>query len=126
MFETGDVVFTYTRKEAIEDGVLVDLTDIAKESGFKVPVAVTDTVFHTYLDPDEELKAYGQSLRGRIQDMLFMLYLSARKNTESIVLFEVCFLLKPGYDPETVSLKSVIGPGDEGEAVITVMLPHED
>ena len=126
MFDTGDIVFTYTRKEAIEDGVLVDLSDMAKESGFKVPVAVTDSVFHTYLNPREELKEYGQSLEGRILDMLFILYLSARKNAESTVFFKVNFLQKEGYEPEEVTLKSVIGPGDNGEAVITIMLPSED
>ena len=31
------VIFAYTRKQAIEDGVLVDLTEIAKQVGFVIP-----------------------------------------------------------------------------------------
>ena len=29
----GDVIYSYTRKQAIEDGVLVDITEMAKEIG---------------------------------------------------------------------------------------------
>ena len=36
-----DIISTYTRKEAIEDGVLIDVTDVAKLEGFRTPVAFT-------------------------------------------------------------------------------------
>jgi type I site-specific restriction endonuclease len=29
----GEVIYSYTRAQAIEDGVLVDVTDMAKEAG---------------------------------------------------------------------------------------------
>lgn len=35
------VIFSYTRKQSIDDGNLIDVTAQAKESGFKVPVAVS-------------------------------------------------------------------------------------
>jgi len=41
----GDVVFRYTRAQAIEDGVLVDVTPTARECGFRLPVAVTQGVW---------------------------------------------------------------------------------
>src|ERR1019366_7436165 len=41
----GDVIYSYTRKQAIEDGVLVDITEMAKEAGIKYPVAITSTAF---------------------------------------------------------------------------------
>lgn len=31
----GPVVFSYTRAQAIEDGVLVDVSEMAKEAGIK-------------------------------------------------------------------------------------------
>ena len=46
----GDVIFSYTRKQAIEDGVLVDITEMAKEAGIKYPVAITSTAFFGYVD----------------------------------------------------------------------------
>ena len=36
-FENTPVIFQYSRAQAIEDGVLIDLTEWAKELGFKVP-----------------------------------------------------------------------------------------
>jgi hypothetical protein len=43
-----DVVYSYTRKQAIKDGVLIDVTKQAKETGFKVPVAITSYFGMTY------------------------------------------------------------------------------
>ena len=37
----GNVISTYTRTQAIEDGVLIDPGSMAKEAGFKWPVALT-------------------------------------------------------------------------------------
>ena len=31
----GDVISTYTRAQAIEDGVLIDVSSMAREAGFK-------------------------------------------------------------------------------------------
>lgn len=36
----AEVISVYTREQAIEDGVLVDITDTAREVGFVVPVAI--------------------------------------------------------------------------------------
>lgn len=41
----AEVISVYTRAQALEDGVLVDLTDWAREAGFKIPVAVTQGVW---------------------------------------------------------------------------------
>ena len=41
----GDVISTYTRAQAIEDGVLIDAGNIAQEAGFQWPVAVTSAVW---------------------------------------------------------------------------------
>ena len=41
----GEVVIAYTRTQALADGVLVDVTDTAREAGFTVPVTVTARVW---------------------------------------------------------------------------------
>ena len=41
MSEKADVIHSYSRTQAIKDGVPVDVTETAKECGFKYPVAVT-------------------------------------------------------------------------------------
>ena len=37
----GESIYRYTRAQAIEDGVLVDVTETAREAGFRCPVAIT-------------------------------------------------------------------------------------
>ncbi len=49
----GDVVSRYTRKMAIEDGYLVDVPDMAKEAGFKFPVALTRAAWDDCVDWSE-------------------------------------------------------------------------
>lgn len=128
-FDDAPVIFSYTRAQALEDGVLVDLTSWAKETGFKIPVACTSEVWHRYIVPPAGTRELGQSERGRAHDVLWMLFLSiqgSRKTTDKDrLLFKVLFLQTPSRT-ETVSLKSICGPGDRGEPVLTIMMPDED
>jgi hypothetical protein len=39
MFEDADLIHRYTRADAIRDGVLIDVTQTAREAGFRWPVA---------------------------------------------------------------------------------------
>ena len=75
-FEDAPVIFSYTRAQAIEDGVLVDLTAWARETGFKVPVACTATVWQGYIVPPQGTESLGQSERGRAHDLLWMLFVA--------------------------------------------------
>lgn len=54
------VIYSYTRKQAIEAGVLVDITDIAKNSGFVIPVAITANVLERYVRPPTEHEEVGR------------------------------------------------------------------
>ena len=126
-FEDMPVIYSYTRKQAIEDGVLVDLTNWASESGFTIPVACTSTVWHQYVVPPEGTKELGQSERGRCSDVLWMLFVAIKRSRQGgdRVMFEVIFL-NAKKRHETVQLKAICGPGDDGEPTLTLMLPNED
>jgi hypothetical protein len=125
-FDDAPVVFQYTRAQAIEDGVLIDLTEWAKETGFRFPVACTDSVWNGYIVPNDATRELGQSERGRAHDLLWMLFCAIRKHGDGDTLFfEVAFLQSPSRH-DTVKLKSVCSPGDHGEPVLTIMLPNED
>ncbi len=63
-FADAPVIFTYTRAQAIEDGVLVDLSEWAKETGFKIPVACTSEVWHSYITPPQGARELGQAEDG--------------------------------------------------------------
>ena len=41
----GPVIASYSRAQAIDDGVLIDVTPMAREAGFKWPVALTHTAW---------------------------------------------------------------------------------
>ena len=127
-FEDMPVIFSYTRAQAIEDGVLVDLTAWAKETGFRIPVACTSTVWNGYIVPPAGTEKLGQSERGRAHDLLWMAYVAIRRSKgakREQLLFDVLFLQAPRRHEE-VTLKAHCGPGDHGEPVLTIMSPQED
>ena len=41
----GDVIYQYTRAQAIEDGMLIDVTETAREAGITIPTALTAAVW---------------------------------------------------------------------------------
>src|SRR5688572_6853858 len=126
LFKDAEIISAYTRAQAIEDGFLVDITEFAREAGFKAPVAVTSGVF-SILEPSEELQREGQDLKGRMWDMLWILRYEIRKSegTDTTV-FAPLMIKTPGEKPEPVKMWAKMGPGDEMEPVITIMLEGED
>lgn len=88
--ELIEVGSTYTRKQAIEDGVLVDLssTQEAREAGFKAPVAATRHLWETI---ESGVGVAGQALKGRLWDVCFMAVqaLKAFNEDKHLVPFEV-------------------------------------
>ncbi len=43
----GEVISSYTRVQALEDGELIDVSKTAKEAGFVFPIAVTRNLFYS-------------------------------------------------------------------------------
>ncbi|MDC7246843.1 MAG: hypothetical protein PQJ35_00725 [Sphaerochaetaceae bacterium] len=117
-----DVVYSYTRKQALEDGVLIDVTAQAKETGFKIPTAVTSSLWYSYIIPKD---IPGQSIEGRLHDVLWLLFLKARGSEESTIFFDVIFQMTE-EKTETVKVKAIIGPGDDPKPVLTILLDFED
>ena len=132
----GDVIHAYTRADAIRDGVLVELpAAICQEAGIIAPVAVTAEVWHL-IDPGNLDQMPGQSVTGRLWDLLWTFTVAARSSRgrhHSTVTYRCIFLVcreamggSVITENKTVTLRAVCGPGDQGEPVITIMLPWED
>jgi hypothetical protein len=120
------LIYSYTRTQAIADGVLIDVTTQARETGFRLHTVVSDSLFHNYIVPPQGLEGEGQSVEGRLHDVLCMVLAAARKRPEcSRVETDVLFLMAPERR-EKVRVIAVVGPGDEGEPVLTIMLPGDD
>ncbi len=128
----GPVIFAYTRSQAIEDGVLVDVSETAREAGFKAPVAVTRTVWERLVALPEGYLGV-QDEDGRLWDVLWMACVHARRAgnmdrfTMSVLVRDVRADLHDSDAPARAHSPIVaIGPGDEGEAVVTIMFPEDD
>ncbi|WP_437625991.1 DUF6573 family protein [Sorangium sp. So ce1151] len=120
-FEDADFIHSYSRKQAIEDGVLVNVTSLAKEAGFKVPVALT-AALRARLQPSERDAQMGQSFDGRLWDVLMVLRSCA--GDSDTVFFDV--VVAEEDKQCTVHLKAIVGPGDDADPVITIMFQNED
>jgi len=126
MNDEFDVISRYTRADAIADGVLVDVTATAKEAGIKFPTAVTQAVFEQYIRVPEGVTAQDES--GRLWDILCLLRVAiaqAASKTDSLD-FRVAVKQSESAGPVPGALKALCHGGDEGEPVITILLPHED
>lgn len=78
MFTNADLIFSYTRAQAIADGVLIDITERAREAGFRIPVAVTAAAWAACVEwPATEPAIQNES--GRLWDLVFMAATAARQ-----------------------------------------------
>ena len=126
--DDDNLIYAYTRSQALADCVLVDISIMAKEAGFRYPTAITADL-HARITPNEREKALGQSYEGRLWDVVFLASFAARQaGLANQSQFEVS-LFEAEEDPphdihhSTLNLWIVVGPGDEGEPVITMGFP---
>lgn len=127
----GEPIHRYTREQAIDDGMLVDVTETAAEAGFRIPVAMTRTAWADcveWSDVDGKRQTH-QDEAGRLWDVLWMAMNAARRGGGRQSL-QFQFYRVPrggrGTRPRLAELVAYIGAGDLGEPVITIMQPGED
>jgi len=113
-WEGFEVIHRYTRKQAIEDGVLVDVTEQAKRCGFSVPVAMTSALFG-------DCKASAEDAAWWLLNFACeTIRASKRTDTDRLPLP----LVQITRQPKTAVIH--LGPGDDGEPVVTLMYPGEE
>lgn len=122
LFTQADIISTYTRRQALDHGVLVDISETAREAGFTWPVAITAEVWAMINDIPAS-KRY-QDVQGRLWDVVYMASLATRRGPGGRQLL---YKLIMHHKRKTyVTLKLIAGPGDHAEPVITIMLPWQD
>jgi hypothetical protein len=120
----GPVVFRYTRANALSDGVLIDVSKLAKEAGFKFPTAVTAGVWQKCIAIAESVKWNDET--GRLWDVLNVLrYAIPKTGMTSRIDFKVSVQRSENHR-EDVPLYCLCHPGDDLEPVLTIMLFGED
>ncbi len=128
----GDVIYTYTRAQALADGVLVNVSETARKAGFRWPVALTDAAWNDCVawSEDDSRHQVPQDEAGRLWDVLWMAFCAIRGSTAGggQIVYGLYRVPRDGKSIEAVltQLKIVAGPGDDGEPVITLLLPGED
>ncbi len=125
--EEVEVISVYSRAQAIEDGILVDVStlkpDLVANAGIRYPVAMASAVWEQYVEVPEGVEC--QDLTGRLWDILWMFRCAARRFKGTTLLFDV-YVRNDNAAPRKVTLMAVCGPGDDLKPAITLMLPTED
>ena len=126
MFEEADLIYRYTRAQAVADGVLIDVSAVAREAGIAYPVALTRAAWERCVTVPPGVECQDEA--GRLWDVLWLLRLALGRSDGGP---EVRFGVHVRDDnregtPPLVRLKALCGPGDAGEPVITLMMPGED
>ena len=129
----GEVIYGYTRAQALADGVQVEVTTTAKEAGISFPVFLTRTVFEAYVTVPPGVP--GQDEAGRLWDIVWMLrfaILRARPGAEGGATCTripvALYVRNDDRRARLIKLVATCGPLDidDPQPAITVMLPDED
>ncbi len=120
MFTKEDIVYSYTTKQAIKDGVLVQVDKSVSEAcGLIVPVLITRNLY----DNEFSFKANsGKTIVSRIKDMLYFFCCSAKNCNEPTILFHTA-IMKTAFQVKA-QIKSF--DFDDPSPAIFFMYPNED
>ncbi len=129
----GPPIHTYTRAQALADGVLIDVTTTAREAGFALPCALNADALDQAVAWDE-VNACPQDQDGRLWDVLTMARhaLGVALRSDAGVRDRLAFtvLAVPNAPaatvPRHVRLDLLTGADDDGELVLTIVPTGQD
>ena len=123
----GEVIYSYTRAQAIADGGQVDVSKVASEAGIRFPVFLTRAVFEKYVVVPAGVT--GQDQAGRTWDILWMTrfaILRARPGVDRLPV--ALYVRNDDHRARLIKLIATCGPLDchDPQPAITITLPDED
>lgn len=129
---SADYISRYTRAEAIEDGVLVDLSGsgycrMVQDAGICLPLAITTAAWYQVVAVPEG--ASGCDEKERLWDLLWLMRIRMKSSSPGcsrVVVKLSCVTPESPTAPVDSLVQVVVGPGDEGEPVLTIILMYED
>ena len=101
----GEPVSSYSRAQAIADGVLVDITEQARQQRFVFPMAMTSALWESCNGVEGVAEILKELHRG----------IKCIAGGDQLMFIALCILIK-----------CVVGPGDDPAPVVTLMLENED
>jgi hypothetical protein len=122
-----EIIYRYTRAQALADGFQVDVTATAKEAGIIYPVFLTRLVYEAYVVVLPGIE--GQDMAGRLWDIVWILRHAIRRARPGQNRIPFALYVRNGnYPARLVKLVTQCGPLDidDPQPAITVMMPDED
>jgi len=113
------------RLEAIQAGVLIDVTADAQKLGMSFPITITKPLWEVGIAPDQTLSEEAKAERLRDVLMAFRLRLASQATLSPLIDFPAMLALPPGGVPQPVPLFALIQPGEQNQAMVTLLLPNE-
>ncbi|MCC6139223.1 MAG: hypothetical protein IT389_01245 [Nitrospira sp.] len=113
------------RQEAIQSGVLIDVTPAAKELGLTFPITITKPLWDIGIVTSHSLSQEEQT--GRLRDILmaFRLRLASLATVSPLIDFPALLAIPPSTVPQPVPLFAIIQPDNGNQANVTLLLPNE-
>ncbi len=123
----AQIIYAYTRAQAVADGVQVDVTKTAQEAGIKFPMFLTRAVYDAYVTVPPDVT--GQDEAGRLWDVVWMTrfaILRAHGHTDRVPV--ALYVRNDNRRAKLVKLIAQCGPldMDDPQPAITVMMVDED
>lgn len=116
---------TANRQQAIQAGLLIDVSAIAQKLGLTFPVTVTKPLWEIGIAPSESISDEEKAQRLRDVLMAFRLRIASQTTLSPLIDFPAMLALPPGEVPQPVPLFALIQPDEQNRAVATLLLPNE-
>jgi hypothetical protein len=113
------------RQQAIQAGILIDVTADAKKLGLTFPVTITKPLWEIGIAPLATMSEEDKSARVRDVLMAFRLRLAGQTTLSPLIDFPAMLAIPPGAVPQPVPLFALIQPDEENRAMATLLLPNE-
>lgn len=123
----GEVIYAYTRAQAVADGFQVEVTKTAQEAGIRFPVFLTRTVYDAYVTVPPNVT--GQDEAGRLWDIVWMLRFAVLRSRPGCDRLPIALYVRnDDCAAKLIKLVATCGPLDIGDPqpAITVIMPDED
>ena len=122
-----EIIYSYTRAQAVADGFQVEVTKTAQEAGIRFPVFLTRTVFDAYVAVPDGVT--GQDEAGRLWDIVWMTRFGILRRPPGCTRIPVALYVR--NDNRRAKLVKLIATCsaldiDDPQPAITVMMPDED
>jgi hypothetical protein len=113
------------RQEAIEAGILVDVSQIAEQVGLRLSVGISKPLWELGITASRQLA--DEECQGRVRDVLLALRLHVEQAeiTAPWIKFPALLSLPPETQPQVCTLVAIAHKDSTAPYALTVMLPEE-